>query len=429
MRLAYAASQYKSSAIIMGKLFSERQLFMGSKIIGLVVRPLVLFLLLKSGRLDAATDFALLLTSVASSFVFLNNQNYRVAYAYFLDTDAPPRGLGGYSILTSYLMGTSIHIVLFFPFCVAFLWLWTDSAVVFLGASVLILSEKFFDDDQRVLIYKRRYYEWMLNFFWRIIFPSAIFLFCLLAFGCAHIVTYVGATLISLSIYILSKRTQFFRMMAKIVCKHIIKHPIKAIMGYLSDYKNEYALAQIWAVVTANVILIDRFLVSKARPEDFAAYVLLANIANIIATFHNLGYVTFQRPLLLRPKAPMLRYVFAKGNLAVPISLAITVFIGYIGMGALGIQFTILTIPVIGLLLILYVFHALSLIPKEIAFWRFRRIILLGCDLIAIAVPILSYLAFAQSIASIIIATIFGVSIRFILLIIIIHNPNPRTHL
>ena len=123
-------------------LFSERRLFMGSKIVGLVVRPSILLVLLRTGQTGAATDFALLLTSVASSFVFLNNQNYRAAYGYFLDTDACSHGLGGRSLLTRYISGTLLHVIMFIPFCIAFLWLWTDNAAVFFGASVLVVTEK-----------------------------------------------------------------------------------------------------------------------------------------------------------------------------------------------------------------------------------------------------------------------------------------------
>lgn len=413
----------------MKKLFSERRLFMGSKIIGLVVRPLILLVLLRTDQTDAATDFALLLTSVASSFVFLNNQNYRVAYGYFLDTDAGSHGLGGRSLLTRYMSGTLVHVIMFIPFCIAFLWLWTDDAVVFFGASVLIVTEKYFDDDQRVLVYKREYYAWIANFFWRIIFPSSVFLVGLLAFGITHIGTYIVATVFGAAVYILTRRRQFFALMLEVAYHQIIKQPVQTVGSYLKDYKNEFALAQLWAVVGANVILVDRFLVNKEHPDSFAAYVLIANIANIIATFHNLGYVTFQRPLLLRPDTRAIGQIFAMQNWAIPVGLSVAVLAGYIVLGVAGFKITDLPLSIIGLLLVLYIFHAASLVPKEIAFWRFKRIILLGCDLLTIAIPVLSFYVISQSIVGIILATLCGLTVRFSLFTLIIANPHVRTHL
>lgn len=413
----------------MKKLFSERRLFMGSKIVGLVVRPLILLILLRTGRTDAATNFALLLTSVASSFVFLNNQNYRAAYGYFFDTDGGTHGLGGRTILTRYLSGTVIHVVLFIPLCIFFLWLWTDNVLVFAGASILIISEKYFDDDQRALVYKRHYYAWIANFFCRIIFPSSVFLICLLVFGITTIGTYVAATVVGLCVYIGLCRRQFFGLMVKVVYQHIIKRPLHTLWGYLRDYKDEFALAQLWAVVGANVILIDRFLISKARPEDFAAYVLVANIANIIATFHSLGYVTFQRPHLLRPQTSAMQQIFALQNWLIPIGLSAVVFLGYVGLGVLGFEVVDLPLPLVGLLLVVYIFHAVSLVPKEIAFWRFRRIVLLGCDLLTITIPILSYLFVSQSVVVIVLATLSGLIVRFVLFVVMIANPSARTHL
>lgn len=413
----------------MKRLFSERLLFMGSKIVGLVVRPLILLVLLQTGQTNAATDFALLLTSVASSFVFLNNQNYRAAYGYFLDTDAGSHGLGGRALLTRYMGGTLVHLIMFIPICIAFLWLWTDNAAVFLGASVLIITEKYFDDDQRVLVYKRQYYAWIANFFWRIIFPSSVFLIGLLAFGITHIGTYIVATVFGAGVYILTRRRQFFALMLKVAYHQVIKQPVQTVGTYLKDYKDEFALAQVWAVVSANVILIDRFMVNKAHHDSFAAYVLIANIANIIATFHNLGYVTFQRPLLLRPDTRAVGQIFAVQNWAIPLGLSVAVLGGYTVFGMAGFEITDLPLSIIGLLLVLYIFHAASLVPKEIAFWRLQRIVLLGCDLLTIAIPLLSFYVISQSITGIVLGTLCGLIIRVALFTLIIANPHVKTHL
>ena len=63
----------------------ERTLFALSKIVGLVVRPLILLIFLRTGQPRLGEDFSLLLTATASSFIILNNQNFRVVYQYFLD--------------------------------------------------------------------------------------------------------------------------------------------------------------------------------------------------------------------------------------------------------------------------------------------------------------------------------------------------------
>ena len=256
-----------------------------------------------------------------------------------------------------------------------------------------------------------------------------MFLVSFLAFGITSIGTYIVATVFGAAVYIFTQRRQFFALMVKVAYHQIIKQPVQAVGTYLKDYKNEFALAQLWSVVGANVILIDRFLVSKAHPNSFATYVLIANIANIIATFHNLGYVTFQRPVLLRPDTRAMGQIFALQNWVIPVGLSGAVLAGYSVLGMAEFEITDLPLSITGLLFVLYIFHAASLVPKEIAFWRFRRIILLGCDLLTIAIPVFSFYVISQSIIGIILAALCGLIVRFVLFTLLIAKPHVRTHL
>lgn len=415
------------------RLLSERALFMSSKILGLLMRPIILLLLLQFGYEVLARDFALILTAVASSFIFLNNQNYRLAYQHFFnareDGRGRARGLRGRDILHDYAAGTVIHIALFLPICAFALWIWLGRADLLVYAIILVLTEKFYDDDQRALVYKRHYYAWTLNFALRVIWPSFVFLGMLLITGESFMAVYVAATIVGFAGYAVFQRRQFFRLLTAVVVRRLAAAPLAELRRYLYDYRREFMVAQVWAVVTTNVVMIDRFLINKASPEVFAHYILVVNIANILVTFHNLGYVSFRRPILLMAKTNALRELLALRNLFIPLVLAGLTLVAYVALDALGEPLTDISSWVVLAVTTLYLVHAWSLVPKELAFWRLRRGILLACDGATLILPVIVFLAGLQTPLFIAIATCTAVTLRFMVFALLLRYPCPSTHL
>ena len=133
--------------------------FLLCRVLGVILRPLTLLVALTLPDGQFARDYALILTTLVSSFVIYGNQNHREAYSYFLG-DAPRRkGLGGARIILNYLDGVGVHILLFAPLVGAVVWVWTESLFLWALVMPLVLIEKYYDDHQRALIYQRRYID------------------------------------------------------------------------------------------------------------------------------------------------------------------------------------------------------------------------------------------------------------------------------
>lgn len=398
----------------------ERSLFSLNRIAGLVIRPLILLFFLRNGYASLAHDFSLLLTASMSSFIILNNQSYRTAYRYFLDTSYTlPRGLGGRSILQKYVVGTLIHISAFIWIAGIVLWIWIERFDLFAIAVCLIVIEKYFDDDQRFLIYKKLYLKWTVNFTFRTIMPSLALIVGTLIAGTDRVNIYVIAAAMGMALYLAYFQRKFVVVSVKLVRRQIDTGMAGAVREYIIDYKNEFALAQIWAFLTANAIMIDRFLINEARPEIFSEYIFAVNVSNTILTFHNLGYVTFRRPELFKLDANILRSVFAPMNLILPVGLSLAILAAHILSDVMGWPLSTLPVPLILAITGLYLIHAISLPAKEMAFWRLRRGVLLAQECVLFVFPAGAYLLGLTDPLSIVLATIMGVAARFAVLVIL----------
>lgn len=412
----------------------ERGLFSLTKIVGLVVRPLILLFFLRNGDATLAHDFSLLLTATASSFVILNNQNYRVAYQYFLDDSrsSQSHGLGGRDIFKSYIIGTLIHIAFFIWIAAAVLWFWIGRADLFLIATVLIIIEKYFDDDQRVLVYKQRYYQWIANFTLRIILPSLALICAVLIANVTRADTYVAAAVVGMGAYILRYQKKFVRVSLKCLKNEMKRGMFSATRRYFITYKNEFFIAQVWAFLTANAIIVDRFFVNLTHPQIFSEYIFAVNVANTVQTFHNLGYVSFRRPALMKPGTSAIRAEFALMNWLLPLGLTLCILASHFGADALGFTLSRLDTSLILAISLLYLIHAVSLVAKEIAFWRLKREVLLAQECIVFIFPIVTYLLGVTDPLAIVLSTCVGVIARLGLLVWLTHlaqSPDSRIHL
>ncbi|MDQ0564870.1 hypothetical protein GRI55_14565 [Erythrobacter citreus] len=404
----------------------EQTLFSATKVVGLIVRPLILLFFLRTDQDSLAQDFSLLLTATASSFIILNNQNYRVAYQLFLGSDRSSHGLRGRDVVRNYVVGTLVHILAFIGVASLVLWLWLDRGDLLVLAMILILIEKFFDDDQRILVYKKRYYQWMINFTLRIIAPAIALIIVSLATDIDDVSLYVMSATLGVAVYIYLIRRQFFRISYRLV-KIEFKQGISiSIRRYFSEFRNEFFVAQVWAFLAANAILIDRFFINISHENIFADYIFAVSVANTIQTFHNLGYITFQRPRLLQADAIVISSVFNRMNLLLPFVLFIIIFTLYLLSIMLEADLTPLSFEVILSLCGLYYMHAVSLPAKEMAFWRLRRNYLIAQECVLFTFPIVGYGLGFNSQLGIVLATLCGLVVRLGLLITMLKLAETR---
>lgn len=406
-----------------GPAWLERGLFSLTKIVGLVVRPLILLFFLRNGNSTLAHDFSLLLTATASSFIILNNQNYRVAYQYFLDDNrsSHSHGLGGRDIFESYIVGTLIHIASFLWIAAMVLWFWIGRVDLFLMATILIVIEKYFDDDQRVLVYKQRYYQWIANFTMRIIVPSLALIGAVFLANVTSTETYVIAAATGMAAYVVYYQRKFVRISLNCLRRELKLGICHAMRRYFVRYKNELFISQVWAFLTANAIMVDRFFVNLAHPQIFSEYIFAVNVANTVQTFHNLGYVSFRRPALMKPETSAIKAEFSSMNWFLPLALTLLILAGHFSANALGFTLSRLDTSLILAISFLYLIHAVSLVAKEIAFWRLKRGALLAQECVVFLFPICTYLLGVTAPFAIVLSTCVGVIARLGLLVWLTH--------
>ena len=320
------------------------------------------------------------------------------------------------------MTGTWIHLIAFLGVAAAVLWAWIGRWDLFVLAMAVIIFEKYFDDDQRVLVYKKLYYQWIMNFSARIIFPSIVLVVAVVIFGKNSVAYYVAAEAAGMTLYVLCYQTQFFRASYRVVRRAWRLSRFGMFRQYAGNYVKEYSIAQIWSFLTINCIMVDRFFVNMQSPSIFAEYIFAVNLANTIQTFHNLGYVSFLRPHLMKASTSGMSAQFAPMNFLVPLALTAVMLIVFHGSQAVGYPLSRLDAPLFWGVCGLYFLHAVSLVVKELAFWRLRRGVLLAQELVVYVFPVAAYLAGATSPSVYVMSALAGVAMRFGILILLVRR-------
>ncbi|OAN76248.1 hypothetical protein A8B78_01815 [Jannaschia sp. EhC01] len=361
------------------------------RVLGVVLRPLTLLVALTLPDGQFARDYALILTTLVSSFVIYGNQNHRAAYSYFLGDTAPRKGLGGVRTILHYLDGVAVHILLFAPVVGAVVWIWTESLFLWALVMPLVLIEKYYDDHQRALIYQRRYLAWSAHFLFRTILPSGTILAMVLIWEVGSVSLYTAICLSCFAFYFFVVSPKFAGILWLWATKLMrdgwagLKHRVAT---YLGAYVREYLGAQIFSILAMNILVIDRYFVNTDFPEDFARYVFAVNVFAALPLVHNIFYLTRIRPKLIDVTYPALPTVFGLRNLIMPLALGLLAILAFPVLVALGwVENPLSHITLLGLGLMYYI-AAISLVPKEFVFWRTRREALVVMDLMLFALII-----------------------------------------
>ena len=365
--------------------------FFVCRVLGVGLRPLTLLVALNLPDGQFARDYALLLTSLVSSFVIYGNQNHRAAYSYFLGDTAPRKGLGGVRTILQYLDGVGVHILLFAPLVGCVVWLWTESLFLWALIMPLVLMEKYYDDHQRALIYQRRYLDWSAHFLFRTILPSGAILAMVLIWNVGSVTLYTALCLGCFAVYFFAVSPKFTRVLwlwgAKLAQDGWsgLKRRAKT---YLGSYVREYLGAQIFSILAINILVVDRYFVNADFPDDFARYVFAVNVFASLPLVHNIFYFTRIRPKLMDLGYPVVATILSVRNLLVPLILGILAMAVFPILPILGWVEEPLSYQALAGLAVMYFLAAVSLVPQEFVFWRTHREALVASDLALFALII-----------------------------------------
>ena len=390
---------------------NEYRWFVAVRLAGVAVRPLVLLVALKLSDDGFATNYALIITAVMSSFVIYANQNHRDLYNFFLDRSSPRQGLGGKNAVHNYLDGVAIHMVVFTPAVMFLVWLWVETLWLFLLTMPLVMIEKYYDDHQRALIYKRAYSRWSLHSLFRL----TLVLVMVAGFGSVSVALYTAATIACFITYLTYWDRTFLRALNRWLTSlrrletSIILQRAKR---YAKDYLSDYVGAQIFTILAINLMLIDRFFVREVFSGTFAQYIFAVNIFSMISVFHNIFYFTRIRNKLISQSYPVFATVFSLRNIGVPTVLALGALASFPVMQMLGLLDGTLGWEVLCALAGVHFIAAITLVLREFAFWRVKRYWLVLMDIVVISMIFAALLISSQSLAAIPFVFAIGLLLR-----------------
>lgn len=372
-------------------LAPERRAFLAfvlCRLLGVVLRPLTLLVALRLPDGDFARDYSLLLTAITSSFVIYGNQNHRQVYTYFIGDTARRKGLGGTRAVMRYLDGVGVHMALFAPLVAAVVWIWVEDLWIWALILPLVVIEKYYDDQQRVLIYQRRYGMWCRHFICRTILPSGAILAAVVIWGWGNIAFYAALCVAFWVLYAVWISPQFTRIVAA-WARRVVMQGGRALIGrvttYLSEYVREYFGAQLFSILAVNLLILDRFFVKSDFTPQFAAYVFAVNVFAVVPLIHNMFHFTRIRPQLIDVNRPVMPTVLAPRNIGLPVVLVLGACASFPIMDRMSIVDLPVPYPVLAGLALIYTLAAISFVLQEFVFWRVRRSWLVAMDAILFA--------------------------------------------
>ncbi len=350
------------------------------RIIGVGIKPLIIFFFLKNFDPIYANNFALILSIISSLFIVLGNANHRKIYELFISNQQSKSNLSGKQLFIEYLNGQICHIIIFIPICLLFCFAWTNDYFLILLIIPLLVVEKYFDESQRSLIYKKEYLRWSENFVFRVFLPCIfLILFSKISYMFA-LLMYTVSSIIFCLIYIIRFQSKFNKILivyTKKLLRNLFNQNVTNFKNYIVEYKNEYFLTQLFLFLSLNFTVFDKFLVNKIFKDNFAEYILLGQIFNISVILHSMFYFTIIRPKLINKKTNINKLFLSTENLLLPFLSSTFILLFLITIKYYFYQLTKLPISVHISLSALFFLASINLIIIETAFWRIRRDILI----------------------------------------------------
>lgn len=252
-------------------------LFYTARALGLIVKPLTLWYLVRIQAHDVSHFVATYYFLVAATFIALNSEAHIPFFKLRFGGNNPDVVRLGIAF-RSYVMAFSSHIFVFLPFVFIGFLLYLENFTEAFAFSVLVLLEKLWDEIQRSLIFSRRYVTWSFWFIVKMIVPT-------LAIAIAYWQQWNMFICVCLSLLAVSGAMSYKLVPRKelLVIIHAAKQTLGRSLGeYFQTYKQRFALAQLLAVSSTNLLNVDKWLVGVVGLERLLVdLVLLSQFGTI----------------------------------------------------------------------------------------------------------------------------------------------------
>ncbi len=388
--------------MMIGKLYyrlNQRHdflVFLITRVFGLLLRPLIIFLASLIGQSQFAIDYALLTTALASLFV-LTGAQIHIQY-YKLRFDEQNRT--GYSYaFRDYFRDSLTHLVIVLPLVAVVAFLWTNDSLIIGLLTMHVVIEKFFDEDQRHHLFTRQYLRWSASFAARTVIPGIVIVTAMHFISGRIIIYYSLISILSFASYLLIKK-RYTKFYAKICVSiwHEFRHGAASMISrFLKRWRNEYSFNQLWSFLSVNFYLLDRLWVANQEGLRLDVYVFFATLFNMIVVGHSILYFTPRRPELIKTQGKMIMSEWLRlPNLMLPFLLAACAIVAAIFAKTINPEYeAMFSVSLIAGMAAFFIIQASILVVIETVFWRVSRKQLLKVDIFAL-VFILSTFALSE---------------------------------
>lgn len=351
-------------------------LFTAARVVGIGIRPLILFLAATRGFADFSDAFALFATSVAGSFVvFSNEAHIRLYRAEFNGT----RDVLRLFLSTRYfVINLASHVIWFAAVGAILLYVWTGNAWLSAFGLTVLFAEKIYDEFQRYYTYQRAYIKWTIGFGFRYGLPGlAVLIPMALGFE-PTLAYYVAAYVVACMVYLAVWERRSMAFYARLYARYW--HGGKVLLGYVRTYARDLYANQAWSFLAANFYLLDRMMINQTS-VGIGMYVFFCNLFNLAVFTHTTLYYVHRRPDLINDNASLRQEFFRLPNVVPPAIYAL-------GVAAIGWLLTVYqpaystfdVTLILGLAVYFYA-QAISMVVIDFMFWRVRRERLVLADL------------------------------------------------
>jgi len=364
-------------------------LFTAARVIGIGIRPLILYLAATRGFAEFSDAFALFATSVAGSFIVFSNEAHIRLYKAEFNSNSNILKL---FLATRYFVINAVsHVIWFSAGGAALLYLWTGNLWLSAFGLVVLFAEKIYDEFQRYYTFQRAYIKWTIGFAFRYGLPGLAVLIPIVVGYPPTLALYVAAYIIACLVYVAIWERKTIAFHTRLYAHYW--QGGRVLVGYIRTYARDLYANQAWAFIGGNLYLLDRIMINQT-PVSIGAYVFFCNLFNLAVFTHTTLYFVHRRPDLIGERASLLHEFSRIPNIAPPALYT---------LGVVGIcSFLIIYQPayadfditlVLGLACYFYA-QAVSLVVLDFIFWRVRRERLVLVDLAVAATLLASFFAF-----------------------------------
>lgn len=373
----------------MKKLKKDYFIFYLSRVVSMLIKPLLIWMVLRKDYQAEADLIALFYLVLASVMVLLNNEAHFFYYKSYFNTEKQENAL----LITQaklYIKRLLIHGISFFVLIYIATFIMIGDWVLSTVFVVLIYLEKVFDEVQRMLQYKKEFTKWSVLILFKTTIP---FIVCLIFIKKANFLIngyFIALFLVGFFPLLYIKKSYF-----KLFYSVITTIRKQDFGYYFIDYFKKLIFNQIQSFSSRNIPLLDRIIIRFLAPGFLAEYTIICQLASLSVMGVDFFLISHRRSDYLE-KTKTIFSIVKKQYL---IATYVLIFAGISAMFLVIKYFNFMNLNnfsgiIVFIIAAYYTTFAISQHFALFAFWRKPRKTTILVDIIFYTISVLSIILF-----------------------------------